>query len=138
MARLPDAFPFQLPREIERLFEQLIHRPWGSPRETITWNPAIDLYESIDAFVLEADLPGVRPQDIEIQLTETELLLRGSRYLEKEHEDGRFYTMERCSGHFVRSMRLPKPIAKDDMKLELHDGVLRLILPKLQQKGDAD
>jgi HSP20 family protein len=140
MGKLPDeliSFPFQLPREVERLFDQLIHRPWGSGREPGGWNPSVDLYETPQAVVLEADLPGVKAQDIEIDVTDGDLFLRGSRSFQKEHEHGRFYALERSSGQFVRRMKLPARVQKNAMKVEFHDGVLRVILPKAHQKGEA-
>ena len=55
------SFPMHLPHEVERLFDEMIHRPWGLCREIRGWNPSVDLYETEEAFVLEADLPG--PED---------------------------------------------------------------------------
>ena len=52
------SFPMHLSREVERLFDEMIHRPWGFCREIRGWNPPVDLYETDEAFILEADLPG--------------------------------------------------------------------------------
>jgi len=54
------SFPLRLSHEVDRLFDELIHRPWGIGRELQRWNPSIDLYETSEAFILEADLPGVK------------------------------------------------------------------------------
>lgn len=133
MARKPHeliSFPMHLSREVERLFDEIIHRPWGSCRDIRGWNPSVDLYETDDAFLLEADLPGVRAADVGVEIENHELVLRGSRSLEQEHGEGRFRTMERSSGHFMRRMELPGSVDKDAIKAEFHDGVLRVIIPK--------
>lgn len=133
MAKKPHeliSFPMHLPREVERLFDEIIHRPWGFCREIRGWNPSVDLYETAEAFLLEADLPGVKAEDVEVEIEDHELVLRGSRSLEKEHREGQFRTMERSSGHFMRRMELPESVDKDAIKAEFHDGVLRVIIPK--------
>ncbi|HET9802064.1 MAG TPA: hypothetical protein VFP96_02390, partial [Candidatus Acidoferrum sp.] len=60
----PISFPMHLPQQVERLFEEMIHRPWGFCRDIRGWSPSIDLYESEDAFILEADLPAVNREDV--------------------------------------------------------------------------
>jgi HSP20 family protein len=72
-----------LPREVARLFDAIIYRPWGFCREMRGWNPSVDLYETEDAFILEADLPGVKANDVEIEIENSDLVLRGCRTLEK-------------------------------------------------------
>ena len=55
---------------MERLFDEMIHRPWGAGREARGWNPSVDLYETADAFVLEADLPGVGLENVKVEVPE--------------------------------------------------------------------
>ena len=132
------SFPMHLPREIERLFDQIIHRPWGFCREIRGWNPSVDLYEADEAFILEADLPGVKPDDVKIQIEDHDLVLQGWRSLEESHVHGQFHTMERSSGEFVRRIELPQSVDKDAIQAEFHDGVLRVIIPKAKtQRGEA-
>ena len=134
------SFPMHLSREVERLFDEMIHRPWGFCREIRGWNPSIDLYETEDAFVLEADLPGVKPEDVKVEAENGDLVIAGWRTIEKRQSDGQFHTMERSSGNFTRQFRLPELIAKDAIEAEFHDGVLRVTLPKLKEKtrGEGD
>ena len=139
MARARDeliSFPMQLPHEVERLFDEMIHRPWGSSRQVHGWNPSVDLYETSEAFVLEADLPGVKAADVKVEVKNGDLILQGARSLEKEHSHGRFYAMERSSGHFIRRMKLPASVEKDAIQAQFRDGVLRVILPKAKRKGE--
>lgn len=131
------SFPMHLSREVERLFEEMIHRPWGFCREIRGWNPSVDLYETTDAFILEADLPGVKSDDIKVEVQNGDLVLQGWRSLEKSHTDGRFHTMERSSGHFMRRMKLPETVEKDAIQAEFRDGVLRVTLPKIKREGDS-
>ncbi len=131
------SFPMHLSREVERLFDEMIHRPWGFCREIRGWNPSVDLYETPEAFVLEADLPGVKAEDVKVEMQDGDLVLQGWRSLEKSHSDGQFHTMERSSGNFTRRMKLPESVDKDGIQAEFHDGVLRVILPKAKEKRGA-
>ena len=129
------SFPMHLSREVERLFDELIHRPWDFCRELRGWTPSVDLYEATDAFIVEADLPGVKPAEVQVEIKNQELVLRGSRSLEKSYSDGQFRTMERSSGEFMRRLELPGSVDSAALKAEFHDGVLRIIIPKHKQPG---
>ena len=132
------SFPIRLSHEVERLFDEIIHKPWGFCRDMRGWNPSVDLYETPEAFVLEADLPGVKPEDVKIELENGDLVLEGWRTTDKNHSDGRFHTMERSSGYFVRRMKLPQSVEKESIKAEFKEGVLRVTLPKVsQQRGES-
>ncbi len=131
------SFPMRLPQEVERLFDEMIHRPWGFCREIRGWNPSVDLYETADAFILEADLPGVKATDVKLEVQNSDLVLQGWRTIEKSQHDGRFHTMERSSGHFVRRIKLPEHVDKAAIQAEFHEGVLRVVLPKVKEKGEA-
>lgn len=132
------SFPMHLPREVERLFDEMIHRPWGFCREIRGWNPSIDLYETEDGFVLEADLPGVKPEDVKVEAENGDLVITGWRTLEKSRSNGQFHTMERSSGNFIRRIKLPESIKKDAIDAEFHDGVLRVTLIKAKEKRDHE
>jgi HSP20 family protein len=99
----------------------------------------VDLYETKEAFILEADLPGVKSEDVKVEVENSDLVLQGWRTLEKSHSDEQIHTMERSSGHFMRRMKLPASVDKDAIQAEFRDGVLRVILPKSKQKkrGEA-
>jgi HSP20 family protein len=134
------SFPMHLPREVERLFDEMIHRPWGFCREIRGWNPSIDVYETENVFVLEADLPGVKPEDVKVEAENGDIVITGWRTLEKSRSNGQFHTMERSSGDFMRRIKLPESIKKNAIEVEFHDGVLHVILPKLTEKkrGEGD
>jgi HSP20 family protein len=136
MAKNPNdsiSFPLHLSREVERLFDEIIHRPWGVCREIRGWNPSLDVYETDKEFIVEVDLPGVTSGEVQTEIVESDLVVRGARSLEKRYTEGQFHTMERSSGHFVRHIHLPEPVDKDGVKGECHDGVLRVVVPKAKQ-----
>jgi len=131
-------FPIRVSSEVGRLFDEMIHRPWGFRREIRGWNPSVDLYENGDYFLLEADLPGVKLDDVKVEIENGDLVLRGWRALEKPNTHGRFHTMERSSGHFIRRMKLPELVNKTLIKAEFCDGVLRVTLLKVKKpRGEA-
>ena len=127
--------PFQqLSQEVDRLFDELIHRPWGVQHtQEPTWTPQLDLYEDSAAFVLEADVPGVREQDVSVTIEAGELVLQGKRAFERMCDEEHFYCHERRAGAFVRRVRLPASVAQAKIRAEFRDGVLRLTLPKAKQ-----
>jgi len=132
------SFPMHLPHEVERLFDEIIHRPWGFCRDIRGWNPSVDLYETAEAYVLEADLPGVNRDDVKVEIDDNDLVLQGWRSLEKRDDHGQFRTMERSSGQFLRRIKLPESVEKDMIEAEFHDGVLRVIIPKAKgRRGEA-
>ena len=128
------SFPLQLSRELDRLFEELIHRPWGFTRELEGWNPALDLYETSEAFVLEADLPGLREDEISISVEENSLVLQGRRAFKRGYNNGKFHCQERCYGDFMREIALPESVDGNKIRVEFSNGVLKVTLPKIKEK----
>jgi HSP20 family protein len=132
------SFPMHLSHEVERLFDEMIHRPWGFCRDIRGWNPSVDLYETEDAFILEADLPGVKADDVKVEIENSDLILQGWRSLEESQRHGQFHTMERSSGHFMRRMKLPESVNKEAIQATFHDGVLEVTIPKDKaRRGEA-
>ncbi|MBM4256255.1 MAG: Hsp20/alpha crystallin family protein [Deltaproteobacteria bacterium] len=131
--RLP--FPTQLSQEVDRLFDEMIHRPWRSVRTTVEeWSPQIDLYETPNAFILEADLPGVQEHEMSVTIDNGDLLLQGQRTVTHRVSHGSFHYSERRSGSFLRRVRLPSSVDQTAVKVEFSSGVLRVTLPKLPQE----
>ncbi len=123
----------QLSQEVDRLFDEIIARPWGVPRRVQVWGPSIDLRETPEGFILEADLPGVKMEDITVEVQGNDLVLQGERSSEQGQRDSSFHYQERHYGTFMRRMTLPVSVDKDKMRAEFSNGVLRVILPKLQE-----
>lgn len=127
-----------LSQEVDRLFDELIHRRWGAQLETREW-PQLDLSETEEAFLLEADLPGVSKQDVAVTIEGRDLVLRGQRVVEQTTTRGNFSRHERRSGQFMRRLPLPVSVDQDHIRAEFQDGVLSVTLPKVAktQSGEA-
>ena len=128
--------PLQLSQEVDRLFDELIYRPWGSrlrakPEE---WKPELDLYETEDAFIVEVDLPGVEEKDVSVQAVDGDLVLTGRRVCARVTAHSSFHRHERREGQFTRRLRLPTSIAQDKIHAAFKDGVLRVTLLKHREE----
>lgn len=126
--------PFQrLSQEVDRLFEDLIYRPWRTRGAGASaWSPPVDLSETETAFILEADLPGVKLQEISVAVEHKELVVQGTRMLKQKGTEDTVYCRERPAGQFVRWLHLPTFVDRERIRVEYYDGVLRVTLPKLQ------
>jgi HSP20 family protein len=115
-----------------RLLENSLVRPSLFPRESERV-PAIDVVEKEDAYVVEASLPGVNSDDLEITATDRTLVIKGETQEEKEEkEEGRYLYRERRYGAFSRSITLPDDVNADEAEAEFKDGILKLKLPKAE------
>jgi HSP20 family protein len=95
-----------------------------------TFAPDIEIKETKDAYVICADLPGVKTEDLEVSMTGNRLTVSGTRSEEKRREDDRFFAYERAYGTFSRSFVLPEGTDLDRLRADLQDGVLRVEVPK--------
>lgn len=105
-----------------------------SPVRTQLWLPAVDLYETESAFVIEADLPGVHQENVDIQFDRGTLTITGTRAAtlpaQKENGQLRVFSSERLSGSFSRSIRLPEHVDAEHIEATFAQGVLTLTVPK--------
>jgi HSP20 family protein len=93
--------------------------------------PSFDVSETKDAYLICADLPGVKEEDLEVSMTENRLQVSGRRDEQREQDEGeRYYTYERSFGAFTRSFVLPPGADADNIHAELKDGVLRVTVGK--------
>ena len=118
--------PWALLNRLHREFDQNFET---TAREA-TFAPAVDVHEDAARFVVRADLPGVKPADINVTAEKGVLTLRGERSVEKQEGEGRYSRVERVSGKFVRSFTLPENVATDRITAQFKDGVLELAIPK--------
>ena len=99
------------------------------------WMPPLDVYETESAFVVEADLPGVHPENVEINFEQNTLTLRGTRaptFQAPERGELRAYSLERTTGAFARSVRLPEYVDGNQIEATYANGVLTVTVPKAQ------
>jgi HSP20 family protein len=94
------------------------------------WNPAIDIQETDSEFVLKADLPDVKKEDVKVEFEDGVLSVQGERKQEKEEKGKRFQKVERAYGKFFRRFVLPTDVDVEHTKAEFKDGVLHVHLPK--------
>lgn len=130
MSRTPLRLCFDLDQEIEAAFANLIHQPWGRPDAPRGWQPAVDLYETNEAYFLEADLPGVSREDLELQVEDSRILLRGHRRSVRVSQSKRGVRIERAQGDFERAITLDQPVDPERVEVNCEQGILRVRLPK--------
>jgi len=97
------------------------------------WMPALDVYEDKDNFVLKAEMPGMRKEDIDISLHEGVVTISGERKEETKKEDSDVYRSERFFGRFQRSFALPTSVNPDKVAANYKDGILTVTLPKAEE-----
>jgi HSP20 family protein len=100
---------------------------------TSNWTPAVDIKEEEDRFVLEADIPGVDPKEIEITMDNGVLTIRGERKNESEEETNGYKRVERSYGSFYRRFSLPDSADAERVSAKGKDGVLEVSIPKLEK-----
>jgi HSP20 family protein len=127
------ADPWATLEELRRGLDELAGGgvPGAAPVATAGVHPPINLYETRDAWVLTAELPGVRPESLEVSVTESRVTLRGERRVEYPKDPGTsLHRRERASGIFRRSVELPAGIDADHAEAACRHGVLVLRIPK--------
>src|SRR5580692_7473107 len=115
--------------EIDRLFEA----PLARTSELLGWTPAFDVYEEKDNFVVKAELPGMKKEDINVSLQDGNLIISGERQTDMHNEGTEVYRAERFFGKFQRSVALPATAAADKVKAQYKDGILTITLPKTEE-----
>jgi HSP20 family protein len=93
------------------------------------WTPPVDVYETEDCYVVTAELPGLTREDIQIELTEGELVIRGQRP-DPGVPPNTYRQLERLQGPFGRAFVFAEPIAAENIAAEFRDGVLKVVVPK--------
>ena len=125
--------PFELMTDWQREMNRLFGRPlqkkngWGKAFE-----PEIDVVEEKDAFIVTADLPGIKKEELDIKVEGRLLTLKGERKEEKETKEKNYYASERFYGAFTRMIELPTDVKADQVKAAYKDGVLEIALPKTE------
>jgi len=119
--------------EMDRLFSSLWPTGDGDLTKTAVWLPAVDMYEEKDRVIVQAELPGVKKEDMSLSLTEDSLTIKGQRKFEHEEKREGFYRMECRYGSFQRTLELPFPVKASAVKAEYKDGILIITLPKAEE-----
>jgi HSP20 family protein len=131
--RAPDARTLQ--HEMSRLMQAFSQGGMQDRRtwQQRTWAPAIDLSEDADAFTLTAELPGFSKDDVQVEVKDNQLTLKGERKREADVQEKHYRRVERVYGRFERSIKLPAVIDAEKAQATFKDGVLKLTLPKVAE-----
>jgi HSP20 family protein len=116
----------------DRLFDETF-RPAAemrTPSSLMAWNPVVDIYDTDEAIVIKADLPGIDKEGIAIDVKDRVLTIRGERSEEKEVKKEKFYRRERVYGKFQRAFTLPEAVDAEKIAARFKDGVLKIEIPK--------
>ena len=112
-----------------RLFQDSVSRLFSEPSNR-PWSPAVDIFETEHELVLKADVPEIEMKDIDVQVENGTLTLKGERKFEQEQNGRGYHRIERCYGSFVRAFTLPDSVDVDKVKAEYKNGVLTVTLSK--------
>ena len=126
----PDAFRnlSSLQEQVNRLFQS---NSSGRENSNLTsWAPAVDIYETENELVVNADLPGIDEKDLDIQVENDTLSIRGERKFDQKVNEDHYLRVERTYGSFSRSFGLPNTVNKEAVKAHYRSGVLTVELPK--------
>jgi HSP20 family protein len=131
--------PFKEMQELQdRLSGFFSHTPMGrgdGEDEWITaaeWAPLVDIIEDDKEYLVKAELPEVKKEDVHVSVEKGTLTIRGERKFEKEGKDKRYHRLERGYGRFARSFALPDVADTTKVSAEFREGVLRVHLPKTE------
>jgi HSP20 family protein len=119
--------------EMNRMFNEVFGRGGNEEGALFAgaWSPPVDVYETDDALVMKAELPGLSKDEIGIELKDNTLVIRGERKRQDEVKEDNYHRMERVYGAFQRSFLLPTTVDQEKVKASYKDGILELRLPKV-------
>lgn len=114
--------------DMERWFDDAPRSP-----EERTWHPNVDVYETEKSYVLKADVPGIKKEDIKIDVNGDTLTFRGEKKFEEKTEKDNYVRVERSYGSFTRSFTLSDNVDPENIKASYKDGVLEITLAKKEE-----
>ena len=131
--------PFALLKQMTSDFDRMFEGTWPAFRwpafraaaagEGAKWFPEIDVFEKDNRLVTKIDLPGLKKEDVKVEVTEGHLAISGERKTEAEEKKDQFYRCEREYGSFYRAVPLPEGVKLEDVKATFADGVLEVSVP---------
>lgn len=136
----PSWDPFREMEEMQKRLWSLFGRSWpvwrSEPEEGFAlaeWMPPVDIEESDKEYLIKAELPGIKKEEVKVNVEGGTLSISGERKAEKEEKDKKYHRVERSYGAFSRSFTLPEGAVAEKVSAEFKDGVLMIHLPKEEQ-----
>lgn len=134
-------------RELEDISNRL-NRAFGRPLATrassdanrdaltlVDWAPSVDISETAEEFLIKAELPEVKKEDVKVRVDNGTLRIEGERKQEKEEKGKKFHRVERSYGSFLRTFTLPDNVEGEKVAAEFKEGLLQIRLPKSAKPG---
>ena len=126
----------RLGREIDYLFDRFgLERNVFEPAGTM-WTPDVEMFQRGTELVVRADVPGMKREDVTVEITNGMVTLRGERKQEKEEKKEGYYRAERTYGSFLRTLPLPEGVKVGEAKAVMRDGVLEITMPTTKVEGE--
>ncbi len=125
-----------LQERINRIFEEAFPKSSTVKDEAFAiadWRPLVDTYEENGAIVIKAEIPGVKKEDVSIDIKDNVLTLKGERSHEAEIKEENYYRRERSYGKFHRAFTLPDAVDPNRIDASYKDGVLKITIPKAEE-----
>ena len=136
MNTLDRSEPFRGSTSLESQYNRMFNDIFGRNHQEsnlTTWAPAVDIFENEHELVVKADLPDVKPEELDIRVENNILTIRGERKFERKVDEKNYLRIERTYGSFARSFSLASTVKADAIKADYKDGVLTLTIPKREE-----
>jgi len=125
----------RLKREMQSIFDRFLDlRSSRRFSEEEKWMPVVDVSETSKEIIVNAEIPGVEAESIDVKLEGNVLTIKGERQREHEEEEENFHRIERSYGSFYRSLRLPSEVDAEKIKATYEKGVLRIVIPNAKKE----
>jgi HSP20 family protein len=123
--------PFAELEELREQFNRVFNQVQARDEKDLAFIPTVNTREGDDAYYIEVELPGVKKEDISIDVDENTLTISGERKIKDEHKEDNFYKVESLYGKFERSFALPEDVDSDNIEASSSNGVLEIKIPKV-------
>jgi HSP20 family protein len=123
---------FSVQDEMNRMLSDVFGRRYAE-EGTLPWAPPVDIEETPDHYLVRAELPGMKQEDIKITVEDNRLVLRGEKRREAEESGTNYHRVERVYGQFERSFTLTHAVRQDKIEAIYKDGVLEVQIPKAEE-----
>jgi HSP20 family protein len=120
---------------INRMFDMTFPINWEEGRDVAQWRPTVDIYEKGGEMVVHAEIPGVKKEDISLEMNDNVMTIKGKRTTEEEVDEDGYYRKERHFGSFQRSIPLSEAVDVEQVKAAYRDGVLEVRIPQSEATG---